>query len=228
MNLTNKVVLITGSSAGIGKETAIQFAKKGSRIIVTYNEGKEEGEKVLEECKKHSDAILLHLDVRDDDSIDKLVKETIERLGRIDILVNNAGVIRWKHLIKQSREDIEEQIKVNLLGLIKVTRAFLSQFHKQKDGIIINIASGAGKEGFSELTTYCATKFGVRGFTQALSYELTRGVRIYCVNPGMTSTRMTNYTGIAPSKVAEVILLAAEEKLDKESGDDVDVWEYVD
>jgi len=226
MNLKDKVVLITGSSAGIGKETAIQFAEKGSTVIVTYNEGKEEGKKILEECEKHGEAILLHLDVRDDSSIANVVKEIIKRFGRIDILVNNAGVIMWKHLMEQDKEDIEEQIKVNLTGLVKVTRAFLPHFHN-REGIIINIASGAGKEGFSELTVYCGTKFGVRGFTQALSYELPAGVRIYCVNPGMTATRMTNYTGMGPSKVAEVILLAAEEKLDKKSGEDVDVWEYV-
>jgi short-subunit dehydrogenase len=155
------------------------------------------------------------------------VDEIMGRFGRLDVLVNNAGVVRWKPFKEQTMEDIEEQVRVNLTGLIKVTRAFLPQFLKQKDGIIINISSGAGKEVFPELSTYCGTKFGVRGFTQALALELSPGIRTYCVNPGMTATRMTDFRGDPPEKVAGVIILAAEEGLDKASGDDVDVWEYI-
>ncbi len=227
MELRDKVVLVTGSSEGIGREAAKQFAQKKAKIIVTYNTEKKEGEKVLKECKKYSEAILLHLDVRSDESIKETVKEVIDKYRRIDVLVNNAGVILWKNLLEQSFQEIDEQIDVNLKGLIKVTRAFLPHFLKQKEGLIINISSGAGKQGFSELTTYCGTKFGVRGFTQALEEELPHGLRIYCVNPGMTATKMTNYVGTDPRKVAEVIIKTAEEKLDKDTGDDVDVWEYI-
>lgn len=226
MDLQSRVVLVTGSSSGIGRETALLLAKKGSKVVVTYNEGKEEGEQVLSECRNHSEAVLFHLDVRDDSSIRALKESVLKEFGRIDVLINNAGVIRWTPLVKQSVEDIEEQVNVNLLGLIKVTRCFLPQLLKQGEGIIINIASGAGKQGFYELTTYCGTKFGVRGFTQALAEELPKGVRAYSVNPGMTATRMTEFRGVDPVRVAEIIVKAAEEKLGKNSGDDVDVWEY--
>ena len=77
------------------------------------------------------------------------------------------------------------------------------------------------------MSVYCATKFGVRGFTQALAAELPVGIRTYCVNPDTTATRMTNYQGKNPKKVAEVIVLAAEEKLNKKSGDDIDIWNYL-
>lgn len=227
MKLKDRVVLVTGSSAGIGKETAMQFAQKGCKVIVTYNKGKEGGKKVLKECKKYGDTVLLHLDVRDDRSIDRVVKAVLKKFGRVDILVNNAGVVSWGDLIKQSRADIEEQIRVNLTGLIKVTRAFLPRFYEQREGLIINIGSGAAKEGFAGLAVYCASKFGVRGFTRALAQELPKGVRIYCVNPGQTATRMTGFKGVHPSKVAEIIVRTAEEKLGKRSGDDIDVWEYL-
>ena len=147
MKLKDKVVLVTGSSIGIGREAAKQFSEKGAKVIITYNKDKEEGENVLSECRN---AILLHLDVRKDKSIKELVDKTIKEHERIDVLVNNAGVIRWIHLIDQTTEDIEEQINVNLTGLVKVTRAFLPQFMKQKEGIIINVSSGAGKQGYSD------------------------------------------------------------------------------
>jgi NADP-dependent 3-hydroxy acid dehydrogenase YdfG len=226
-NLKGKVVLITGSSSGIGKETAIAFAKRGSLVAATYSKGKENGEKVVQECQRYSDAALYNLDVRDDASIRKVVNDSVTRFHKIDILVNNAGVMREDLIHNQSIEDINEQVNVNLLGVIKVTRAVLPFLYQQNKGMILNIASGAGKEGFEELTVYCATKFGVRGFTQSLSKELPDTIRTYCINPSMTATRMTGYTGMDPKKVADVIVNAAEEKFRKKSGDDVDVWNYV-
>lgn len=227
MELKNKIVLVTGSSLGIGRETALRFAKKGAGVIVTYYKDKKDGEKIFQDCKKYGDAILIELDVKRNKSIDDLVSKVMKKFRHIDILINNAGVIQWKELIKQSADEIDEQIAVNLAGLIKVTRAFLPQFYKQKDGIIINIASGAGKSAHRELSTYCATKFGVRGFTQTLALELPNGVRTYCINPSATATRMTNFKGMPASKVAELIVKTAEETLGKHSGDDIDVWEYL-
>lgn len=226
MNLEGKVVLVTGSSSGIGKETAIRFAQKGCKVIITYNTEKEKGEEVLQACQKYGDALLIHLDVTDDRSIDRAVS-AVEKFSRIDVLVNNAGIMHMANLVLQSVEDITTEVHTNLLGLIKMTRAFLPYFYRQKNGIIINCASGAGKTGYPRLSVYCATKFGVRGFTQALAAELPDGIRVYCVNPGTTATRLTNYQGKDPKKVAEIIVLAAEEKLSKKSGDDIDVWDYL-
>ena len=225
--LKNKVVLITGSSSGIGQETAIAFAKKGAVVIVTYLNGKKNGERVFQECKSLSNSALYQLDVRDDSSIKEVVNDIIKRFERIDILVNNAGVMTEKILKDQLLNEIEDQVKVNLLGVIKMTHAVLPFLYKQNKGIIINIASGAGQQGFAELTVYCATKFGVRGFTQSLSKELPNTIRTYSINPSTTATRMTGFTGIDPKNVANVIVNAALEKFVKSSGDDVDVWNYI-
>ena len=226
MKLKNKVAIVTGASNGIGKETAIMLAGKGCRVALTYHKNRGGGEEVLQECRKYGDAMLLQLDVTDAKSIEEVAGKIIEKFGRVDVLVNNAGVVVWKDLKEQSFEDIDLQMQTNLSGLVKMTLTLIPQFYRQKESIIINVSSGAGKQGYGGLSVYCASKFGVRGFTQSLSAELPEGIRAYCVNPGMTATRMTDYKGIPPEKVAEVIVNTAEENLGKKSGDDVDVWEY--
>lgn len=225
MDLKDKVVLVTGSSLGIQRETAILFAQRGAKVVVTYYKDKKDGGKVFSECKKYGDALLIQLDVSNDESINEAVSEIIKRFKGIDILVNNAGVVVWKTLEKHSKEEIHDQIETNLLGVIAMTHACLP-YLEEWGGVIVNVSSGAGKTGYGGLSVYCATKFGVRGFTQALAQELKKS-KVYCVNPGSTATRMTGFRGVSPRKVGEIILQAVEEKLGKRSGDDIDVWEYV-
>jgi NAD(P)-dependent dehydrogenase (short-subunit alcohol dehydrogenase family) len=227
MDLEGKVVLVTGSSSGIGRETALQIARKDCKLVVTYFKGKAAGKKVLQECQKYTETILHHLDVRDDRSISSLAKSINDAFSGLDVLINVAGVLTEKSLVEQSARETANQVGVNLLGLINVTRSFLPLLYKREEGVIVNIASGLAKEVLPELTVYCATKYGVRGFTQALALELPEKIRVYCVNPGMTATRMTGYQGADPAKVAAVIVRTVEEKLRKRSGADVDVWKYV-
>lgn len=226
MELKNKVVLITGSSIGIGKETALAFAKEGSKIIITYNTNKKEAEKTLKECKKLTECLLFHLYVTKTDSIKKVVKNTIDKFGAIDILINNAGVLVWKNFIEQSENEVENQINVNLIGLMNVTKIAIP-YMKEDEGMIINISSAAGKVGYGEIAPYCASKFGVRGFTKALALELPENIKTYVVNPGLTATQMTNFQGIHPKKVADVIVDTAKENLDKKSRDDIDIENYL-
>ena len=228
MDIKNKIVLITGSSIGIGKATALAFAKAGSEVILTYNTNKKEGELTLRECKQHSEAHLVHFDTLDNKSIHILVKEVAKLYGKLDILINNAGVLSgWKRFMKQTFADLDHQVAVNLTGLMKVTHSFLPLLQQRKEALILNIASMASKVAYEDIVPYCATKFGVRGFTQALALELPRHVKTYCVNPGMTATQMTKFEGVDPNKVAAVIVKTAQEKLGKKSGDDVDVPDYL-
>ncbi|WP_461829248.1 SDR family NAD(P)-dependent oxidoreductase [Aquifex sp.] len=220
--LRGKVVLITGSSVGIGRATALEFAKEGARLLLTYYKDREEGEKTREDCLRlgAEEAVLYHLNLKDNESILRLKDNVVKSFGGIDVLINNAGVVAWKPLRKQSFEEIEDQVRVNLEGLIKLTKVFLPYVRD----CIINVGSGAGKSPFPELTTYCATKFGVRGFTQSLALEEPE-LRIYTVNPGMTATRMTNYMGVPPDVVGKVILNTAKGIYSVPSGGDIDVWE---
>ncbi len=221
--LKGKKVFITGASRGIGAATAKLFAAEGAEVVITYCEGHEEAHKTIEECRKAgaTKAHLLHLDLRVDASIQNTVAAVVEPLGHVDILVNNAGFIVWKPLLEQSFEDIQHQLRVNLEGLIKFTCVMLPHVRET----IINIASGAGLHAYPELAPYCATKFGVRGFTQALALEHPN-LRIVAVNPGMTATRMTKFQGVAPEKVAEIIVKTAKRELG-ESGGDVNVREIL-
>ncbi len=222
--MNEKNVIITGSSIGIGRYTAYEFAKEGANVVITYFKDREEAIKTYENCLKlgMKKGWVFYLDLTDDESIKEFVKNIKEEVKRVDILINNAGVCVWKPLINQSLEEIEVQTRVNLEGLIKLTRLILPMIRDQ----IINISSGAGKAGFADLTVYCATKFGIRGFTQALAQELA-DIKVFCVNPGMTATRMTNFQGVAPEKVAKVILNTAKGIYKKPSGSDIDVWEYI-
>jgi len=222
--MKGKNVIITGSSIGIGRYTAYEFAKEGANIVITYFQDKEEALKTYENCLKlgMERGWIYFLDIANDESMKEFIKNIKKDIKYIDILINNAGVCVWKPLRNQSIEEIEVQLRVNLEGLIKLTRLMLPYIKDQ----IINIGSGAGKVGFADLSVYCATKFGLRGFTQALAQEL-RHIKVYCVNPGMTATRMTNFQGVDPERVAKVILNTAKGIYGKPSGSDIDVWEYI-
>lgn len=227
MELKDKVVLITGSSQGIGKETALLFAKEGAKVAITYNSNKRRGDETLEECRRLSECFLVKLNVAEESSIKECVENVIDRFGTIDVLINNAGVLYDKDFVEQSGKEIESMIDTNVKGLIKMTKAILPYFQGNNEGTVINIASIAGKNVYDGLTTYCATKFAVRGFTQALALELPEEIKIYAVNPGLTATNMTNYHGVNPKKVAEVIVNTAKGKYKVQRGRDVDVPNYL-
>ena len=155
-------------------------------------------------------------------SIRNAFKKVRKKYGGVDFLINNAGTGVFLPFKDQTIKDIERQIRTNLEGLIKITGTFLPIIRKG----IVNIASAAGKTAYAEMSTYCGTKFGVRGFTQALSQELPR-LKIFCVNPDLTATRLTDYEGRPPSEVAEVIFRAVSGKMKLGRGGDVDVWKVI-
>jgi NAD(P)-dependent dehydrogenase (short-subunit alcohol dehydrogenase family) len=222
--MKNQVIFITGSSSGIGRETAYRFAREGSRVVLTYYRGKTRGERAQRVCRRLGarDTLLLHLDVTDNRSVAAAAAKAVRKYGKVDFLINNAGVLAWRPLRKQTRRDIERQVRTNLEGLIRMTRALLPSIRKG----IINIASAAGQEAYPEMSVYCGTKFGVRGFTQALAQEHRR-LRIGCVNPDQTATRLSGYMGRPPSEVAEVVHRAASGAVRMKPGGDVDVWKVI-
>ena len=228
MHLKDKVILITGSSQGIGAKTAVAFAKEGAKVVVTHYNHQKDALGVSKLCNTFNETLVLPLDVTDANSIKDCVEKVIDKFGGIDILVNNSGIIAWKDILEISEKEIDGLIDVNLKGLIKMTEAVLPVMQGQGEGIIINISSGAGKTAHATLSVYCATKFGVRGFTQTIAEELEgTGIRVYCVNPGTTATQMTNFKGVKPEKVADIIVNTAKENLRKKSGSDIDIEDYL-
>ena len=221
-SLKDKVVLITGSSIGIGAATAKEFASQGARVVITYNTSRADAQEVAKECQELSSAEVpvLALDVGNDDSIVNAVKEVVAKFGHIDILINNAGVFAEGSVAETNFRDIENQVRVNLEGLIKMTNATLPYIK----GSIINIASAAGLKPYPGYATYGATKWGVRGFSKSLAGEI--DLPVYTVNPDGTATQMNDFTGTPTEKVAAVIADVAKGVLPAQSGDDINVWEH--
>ena len=220
----NKVVFITGSSSGIGKETAFCFARAGWKIVVTYHTKAEDGQRVGEECKKFgaTDVLVEKLNVADDNCLQITVRNIITKFGKIDILVNNAGILAQKPLLEKIFEDIEEQIDTNLQGPIKLTQLCLPHI---KEGIV-NIGSRLGFVSRKNLAVYSATKFGMRGFTKGLGQEFPQ-LRIACVNPGLTATSMGNAGGADPAVVGGLVYKVAVGEIRVKQGGDFNVFEYL-
>lgn len=220
----DKVVFITGSSSGIGEQTAYQFASRGNCLVMTYHSDQDQGEKVRRECVRLGarDALLIKLELTSDASIEDAVRRTIDKYAKIDILINNAGVLSQNFLADKTFEEITNQIKTNLEGPIKLTKLCLPYL---KEGVV-NIGSRLAFIGRKQLTLYSATKFGIRGFTKALGHE-SPNLRILCVNPGLTATRMGEATGVPAEKVAEIIYRAAVGEIAVERGGDLNVYDYL-
>ncbi len=227
MHLTNKMVLITGSSTGIGKEMAILFSKLGCNVAITYHTTKTEGEEVLAECQKYSDCLLVPLDITDGKSRHECIQTILGTFGVLDILINNAGHLVLKKLLLQTQQDIIQQLDVNLFGAIALTQEVLPLLQERPEALLINVASQGALQPFEDATVYCASKFGLRGFTQTLALELPKQIRTYCVNPGLTATKMTGFAGISSQDVAGVVALCAQERLNKRSGEDINIEEVL-
>lgn len=218
--LKDSVVLITGSSIGIGRATALEFAREGCQVVVTYYQDEQEARETADRCRELGapEVMVQDLNIMDGVSINEAVDAVVQEKGRIDILVNNAGVITWKKLADQSFAEIEQQIRTNLEGTIKMTKAALPHVK----GMVINMASPTALHGHPTLTAYAASKGGIISFTKTLAMEL-EPVKVYNVIPGETATRMTDFEGDPPEEVAEVTVRLARGEYDIESGENVSV-----
>jgi len=223
IDLAGRTVLVTGASSGIGRAVALQFAAAGCRLALTYFEHGVEAVEVAERCRSlgSPDVITASLQLADDDSIRALLETAIDHFGAVDILINNAGVVVWKPFLEQDFSEIESQLAVNLMGVMKLTWVFLPMV----SDAVISIGSTATLHQSRTPPTYCATKWGLRGFVKALALEHP-GKRIVSVHPTVTATRMTDMQGMLPERVAEVVLRVAHGDIEVEPGGDVDMREY--
>ncbi len=216
-----KTVLVTGSSIGIGKATAIAFAKERYNVVVTYNKSKNEAQQCKKECLASGspNVIVVKLDIKNNKNIKKLVEKIKIKFGKIDILVNNAGVLVYKKLKKQTPLEIENVLRTNLEGMIKMTSEALPLIKTA----IVNISSYWGIYADADVSTYVASKWGVRGFSQALAKEIKQ--KVFVVNPSDTKTQMNDWKGVPPEKVANIVVNAIKGRYNVKSGSDLNVWE---
>ena len=183
----DKTVLITGATSGIGRATAELFAQEGYRVIVTGRRA-DRLESLWTKLQNEylSDAYTLEFDVREPESVQAALESLPESWQNIDLLINNAGLARGFDPIHQgSLDDWDTMIDTNLKGLLYVTRAVSKQMVERGNGMIINIASSAGKDVYANGNVYCATKHAVDALTRAMRLDLTKhGIRIGQVAPG--------------------------------------------
>jgi 3-oxoacyl-[acyl-carrier protein] reductase len=192
MRLKNKVALITGSSRGIGKATALLFAKEGAKVVVNYIKAETEANAVVEEIKKiGSDALAIRCDVSNEQQVKKMFGEAIRKFGRIDILVNNAGIVFDVPFFKRTVEQWKKTLDVDLIGVFICSKYAAKQMQKQNSGKIINISSTNGINTYHpESIDYSAAKAGVINLTKSMAMGLGPKILVNCVAPGWVKTNM--------------------------------------
>ena len=191
--LSGRVVLVTGSSRGIGAEVAVKAAAEGAIVAVHYLRGAAEAQRTLARIAKlGSEADAFDADVRDGAQAEALVARVIERFGRIDGLVNNAGRTLVGPFLDIEPEDWDDVLRTDLTAAFHTTRAALPSMLERGSGAIVNVASRLGQMGVPETAAYSAAKAGLIGLTRALAREYGgRGIRVNAVAPGVTITEMT-------------------------------------
>jgi short-subunit dehydrogenase len=221
MNFKDKVVLITGASSGIGKESAIEFAKLGANIVLVARR-KEKLEQVADELKKFKVTILTcQCDISNKDQVKEMSKTVLEKFDSVDILVNNAGFAIYGSVSDLTIDEIESHMETNYFGMIYCIKNFLPSMLDKQSGHIVNVASVAASFGLPGMASYCASKFAMLGFSEGLKHELKNtGVGITVVSPIMVRTNFFEHPSfekrpkfspisLSSKTVAKAILKAA-------------------
>lgn len=221
MDFKNKVVLITGASSGIGRESAIEFAKLGANIVLV-SRTLEKLEQVEKELKKFNvTTFTCQCDVAKKDQVKEMSKIVLDKFDSVDILVNNAGFAIYGSVSDLSIEEIESQMETNYFGMVYCIKNFLPLMIDKKSGHIVNVASVAASFGLPGIASYCASKFAMLGFSEGLKHELKNtGVGITVVSPIMVRTNFFEHpsfekmpkfspTSLSSKTVAKAVLKAA-------------------
>lgn len=203
MQRNNTIAIITGGASGIGKTTALMFAKRGTTVVIC-DVNEEDGKHALEELHAiDPDCLFFKVDVTKREEINKMVNSVMETFGRIDVLVNNAGIVKDALLIKMTGDQWDRVIDINLKGTFNCTQAVLPAMIQQKRGKVINTSSVVGVYGNVGQTNYAASKAGVIGLTKSWAKELGRkGITVNAIAPGYT---MTDMMSTVPQKVLDLM-----------------------
>ena len=194
MEEERKIVLITGGSRGIGKETAKVYAENGYDVAINYVSDRTDVEGIKKEFQDMGvKCLMIKADVSNEEDVNNMAEKVISEFGKIDVLVNNAGITKDTLLMRMSKEDFDKVIDINLKGTFLVTKAVSKYMMKKRCGSIINLSSVVGVAGNSGQSNYSASKAGIIGFTKSIAKELaSRNIRANAVAPGFIETDMTN------------------------------------
>lgn len=232
--MKEKVALVTGASSGIGRASALLFARNGARVLAV---GRSEGDlgSLRGDARDHSGTIKTHLaDVLEYSQIDQLVSETVDQFGQIDVLVNSAGIIKNGSIEDTTLDEWDKMMNINLKSVFYLMQKCIPHLEASK-GNIVNVSSVTGTRAFPGVLAYCVSKAGVDQLTRCAALELAKkGIRVNAVNPGVVETNLHKRGGMGledyerflanaanthplgraghPSEVAELIYFLASEK----------------
>jgi len=211
VTLSNKTVLVTGASRGIGAAICRRLAADGARIIAVAR-SQDQLDALLREIKKHrDDCIAIAADLANPDAITKLVAAVRDQAGKLDILINNAGIAWMRPFEDITLDDWRQLMTLNMDAVFLLTRDFLPMLRESGGARIINIGSNACVKGIAKMSCYCASKFALRGFTMALREELAdSGIRVNLVMPGPVNTTIAGEKAdqwhlLQPEDIAEIV-----------------------
>jgi 3-oxoacyl-[acyl-carrier protein] reductase len=205
LDLTGRVAVVTGGSRGIGWAVSEVLAQAGAEVAILYRENEDAAEEALQTLRSTgANAIAIRCDVSREEQVSAAFARMREELGRIDILVNNAGIWRHAPIVEMTAEGIDETLRVNLAGVLLVTREAVKDMLTREWGRIVNVGSTAGIRGEPFHAHYAATKGALFALSRSLAGELShRGITVNTVSPGWVFTDMTS-EALTPDKVREL------------------------
>lgn len=207
----NKTVLITGASRGIGRETAILFAKNNYNVVINYLNNKSLANSLKEslEARYNIKALTIKADISNEEEVQAMVADAIEEFKKIDVLVNNASIAKDNILELKTKEEFASVININLVGTFLVTKEVSKYMKKERDGVIINVSSTNAIDSYYPYSMdYDASKAGVISLTMNFAVELSPYIRVNAVAPGWVNTDMNKEIDINYKKdLEEKILL---------------------
>jgi len=193
--LDGKVAIVTGSTSGMGRDTAYVFAEEGAKVIITGRNEQRAKETVDHIKKKGGEASYVIADLADRSSLDRIVDETVEKYGTIDILFNNAGLLSTKNIMDISAEEWDKIMQVNITASMLLSKKVAPIMKAKGKGYIINTSSIAGTSSRWGAVAYCTSKHGLNGLTRALARELGPEIRVNAILPGAILTAMLESGG---------------------------------
>jgi NAD(P)-dependent dehydrogenase (short-subunit alcohol dehydrogenase family) len=190
---TNQIALISGATSGIGRATALAFAREGAKVVAAGRRTTE-GQALVKEIEASGgNALFVQTDVAHEDQVKSLIAKTLATFGRLDIAINNAGIEgdKFKPLTEQTVENFHAVMNCNVLGVMLCLKHQIPAMQKQQNGVIVNVASVAGVLGSPDMSVYSASKHAVIGLTRAAAMETAKqGIRVNSVSPGIILTEM--------------------------------------